>query len=445
MNAKATPPVGLVIKFLLLSLAGAVSFLIPLRWGNESGTLVSLLTGFVGRWLEPAMDMIVICIIAFSAFGSLYDQIAQKRGWPISPALHQRLSSGIVYIISKFITLAFTVMCTFGLGSSTLNETAQSMVDLGGTLVSLAFALSFLLVFLTDSGLMEFIAELTKPFVRPLFKVPSDASLDLLASWLGASDAAVILTQQKYRKGFYSRREAATIMCNFSLVSVPFCVVVAEIGNVGEYFIPLYLLICGLGILLGAVMPRLYPLNRIPDDHIQARPIIPFQQQQGGMLLRGLTAGCEIARSFSLKTVWASGLNTVCSVLLGVMPVAIGWGVLGMLLIEFTPIFNWLAVPMGLLLDLLGVEEAFSVAPATLVGFIDMYIPALLVAGIESVRTRFIITTLSLIQIVYVTIVGAVVFQSKVGLDIKKLFLVFMERTLISLPIIALFSHLIVR
>lgn len=444
MEAKETLPTGLVIKFLLLSLVGTVSFLIPLQWGDESGTLVSLLTTFVGRWLDPVMDFLVIVIIAFSAFGSLYDRLAAKHGWPIPPDLHQRLNTGTVYIISKFVTLAFTVMCTFEVGSKELNATAQSMVDLGDTLVSLAVALSFLLVFLTDSGLMEFIAELTKPFVRPLFKVPSDASLDLLASWLGASDAAVILTQQKYRKGFYSRREAAIIMCNFSLVSVPFCMVVAEIGNVGEYFVPMYLLVCGLGILLGVIMPRLYPLNRIPDDYIQERPAIPVQEQRGGALLRGLTAGCEIARPFSLKTVWASGMNTVCSVLLGVMPVAIGWGVLGMMLIEFTPIFNWLAVPMGILLDFLGVEKAFAVAPATLVGFIDMYIPALLVAGTESARTRFIITTLSLIQIVYVTIVGAVVFQSKVGLDMKRLFLIFMERTLISLPIIVFCSHFIV-
>ena len=42
---------------------------------------------------------------------------------------------------------------------------------------------------------------------------------------------------------------------------------------------------------------------------------------------------------------------------------------------------------MGLYLQLLGVEEAFAVAPATLVGFTDMFISALLITGITSVKT----------------------------------------------------------
>lgn len=435
----------MIAKFLLLSLIGAVAFLVPISRDGEGGTVVSVLTSFVEDWLAPVMDYIVIAIMTFSAFGSLYDFMATKLGWPIPNWMHERLHTGIIYIVSKFLTLAFTVMCTYKLGYDKLNAAAQSMVDLGGTLVSLAIALSFLLVFLTDSGLMEFIAELTRPFVRPLFKVPSDASLDLLASWLGASDAAVILTQQKYRKGFYSKREAACIMCNFSLVSVPFCMVIAEICNIGEYFVPMYLLLCALGIFLGIVMPRLYPLNHISDDYIAERLPLPSQEVGDNALMRGLTAGCQTAKQFTCKTVWHSGMNTICSVLLSVMPIAIGWGVLGMLLVEFTPVFNWLAIPMGAFLDLLGVEFAFEVAPATLVGFIDMYIPSLLVTGVPSSKTRFVIATLSLIQIVYITIVGSVVFQSKIGLNFKGLLLVFLERTIISLPLIVLFSNLIIQ
>ena len=318
------------------------------------------------------------------------------------------------------------------------------MVALGGTLVALAIAISFLLVFLIDSGLMEFVAEITRPVIRPLFKVPSDASLDLLASWLAASDAAVILTQQKYNKGFYSKREAASVMCNFSLVSVPFCMVVAEIGGVGEYFVPMYLLLCFLGIFLGAVMPRIPPLSRIPDEYLVKRPVVE-QRNEEGLFRRGLHAGCEVAERFHAGVVWSSGVNTIFSVLLSVMPIAIGWGVIGMFLVEFTPVFEWISFPMGVYLNLLGVEEAFAAAPATLVGFIDMYIPVLILSGVHSLRTRFIITTLSLIQIVYITIVGSVVFQSKVGVDGKDLFIIFLERTVIALPIIVVAANFIVR
>ena len=98
---------------------------------------------------------------------------------------------------------------------------------------------------------------------------------------------------------------------------------------------------------------------------------------------------------------------------------------------------------MGLLLSLLGVEEAFAVAPATLIGFTDMFLPALLITGIESIKTRFIIGMLSLIQIIYLTEVGVIVIKSEVPLGLGKLFILFMERTLLALPLIVLFANVV--
>ena len=50
--------------------------------------------------------------------------------------------------------------------------------------------------------------------------------------------------------------------------------------------------------------------------------------------------------------------------------------------------------------QLFGVQDAFTVAPATLVGFTDMFIPALLIAGTEvAVKTKFIIGVLSLCRL----------------------------------------------
>ena len=98
---------------------------------------------------------------------------------------------------------------------------------------------------------------------------------------------------------------------------------------------------------------------------------------------------------------------------------------------------------MGLYLQLFGVEEAFTVAPATLIGFADMFIPALLITGIQSVKTKFIIGVLSLVQIIYLTEVGAIIIKSEIPLNFWKLLLIFMERTLIAIPIIILFANVL--
>ena len=97
---------------------------------------------------------------------------------------------------------------------------------------------------------------------------------------------------------------------------------------------------------------------------------------------------------------------------------------------------------MGLLLSALGVPEAFAAAPATLVGFTDMFIPALLITGIQSVKTKFVIGVLSLVQIIYLTEVGTIIIKSEIPLNLWKLFVVFMERTIIAIPLIVLFANL---
>ena len=130
--------------------------------------------------------------------------------------------------------------------------------------------------------------------------------------------------------------------------------------------------------------------------------------------------------------------------LFDLIPIVASWGVVALVIATYTPFFDWISYPMGLYLQLFGVEDAFAVAPATLVGFTDMFIPALLIAGTEvAVKTKFIIGVLSLVQIIYLTEVGTVVIKSEVPMGFWKLFAVFMERTLIAIPFIVLFANLI--
>lgn len=401
-----------------------------------------MLVSEIGKVLAPVMDAIVITIVTISAVCSLYDYVCSKTGKKVSEKFHSYFGTSLVYVLIKFVTLAFVIMCSFNLGPEDILDSARDMVGFGATLTSLALGISFVLVFLTDSGLMEFSGELLKPIVRPLFKIPADASIDCLTSWIGSSDAAVMVTKKKYERGDYTKREAAAIMCNFSIVSLPFCMVIAELVGLGNYFVPMYGLICALGILLAFIIPRIYPINKIEDTYLVPKDKVE-ERSKKNIFVRAFSAGCDAARDFSVKKVLLTGWETMSSVLLSIMPYAIGLGVIGMFVVNFTPIFNWISMPMGWLLNLMGVESAFEIAPATLVGFIDQYIPPLLVVGIESIRSRFIIAVLSLIQIIYLTIVGAVAMQCKIGLNLWKLFLVFMERTLIALPIIVIVSKML--
>ena len=79
-----------------------------------------------------------------------------------------------------------------------------------------------------------------------------------------------------------------------------------------------------------------------------------------------------------------------------------------------------------------------------LVGFTDMFIPSIMAAEqIQSEMTRFIIAAISVTQLIYLSEIGGLILGSKIPIGIFGLFVIFLERTIISLLIITPIAHLI--
>lgn len=247
-------------------------------------------------------------------------------------------------------------------------------------------------------------------------------------------------------KGFYTKREAGYIMTNFSLVSVPFCLMVANTIGLDSSFPIFYLCICLVGVALAVIIARIPPIRTIPDTYREetGKQVVEDLPDEKGILEYALESSCKRASEFHADTVLSSGLEVMMGTLFDLIPIVASWGVIALAVATYTPLFDWISYPMGLYLQLFGVQDAFAVAPATLVGFTDMFIPALLLAGADvAVKTKFIIGVLSLVQIIYLTEVGTVVIKSEVPLGFGKLFILFMERTLIAIPLIVLFANFI--
>ena len=447
MKNNQTIPKKQLIKFLGVSLVGISAFMVPFTYNGSINTCVGIVTDWIKALLNGLFVPLIVILLTLSAVFSMAEYIFIKIGKEKQGKFHTFFKTTPIYVVTKILAAIVAWCFWLGFGSQVIigDSTGGTMIGLGKTLIAIAVALSYVLPFLTDGGLMEFAGVITKPFVRPLFKVPSDASLDLIASWLGASSAAVILSAEKYKRGYYTKKEAAIVMCNFSLVSIPFCMVVATTAGVDKYFPVMYGTLCLLGIVLAIVMPRIYPLNKLSNNYYEESTINGFKSENTGLgLFRQATLeSCKAVENFHLKVVLKSGTNVLTSICFNLLPVVIAWGTIGLIVVEYTPILHWISIPFGWILDIMGVAEAYAVAPATLAGFVDMFIPCLLVVNVASVETRFIIATLSLIQIIYITEVGAVIIQTNLGIDIKKLFVIFIERTLISLPIIILVGKLI--
>ncbi|MBR1696057.1 MAG: hypothetical protein IJ709_11795, partial [Selenomonas sp.] len=349
------------------------------------------------------------------------------------------------YMLTRLIALFVTLCVVFGVGPEAVRsaDVGESMVGLSQTLVALAVTLSFVLPFLTDCGIMEFTGILLKPLIRPLFHVPGRASVDLIASWLASSNTAVLITGNQYNSGFYSKREAASIMTNFSLVSIPFCMVVAETLHVTSHFLLLYGSVTIIGLILAAIGVRIRPLASIPDSFHGEKKINEEVPKDASLLRWAWSEALGRAAKFSLGEALKAGGKMTVGIILDLIPIVIAWGTIGTLLVNETSIMQWISYPMGAYMSLLGIEGAFQIAPATLVGFIDMFIPALITSQDLPETTRFLVAGLSLVQIIYLTEVGSIIVKSGVGLDFKKLFIIFLERTIIAIPLFVLVTKLL--
>ena len=86
--------------------------------------------------------------------------------------------------------------------------------------------------------------------------------------------------------------------------------------------------------------------------------------------------------------------------------------------------------------------EATHASQTILIGFADMFLPSILIESAHSDLTRFVIGALSITQLIYLSEVGGVILGSKIPVNIGKLFVIFLIRTIITLPIITLIAHL---
>ena len=128
----------------------------------------------------------------------------------------------------------------------------------------------------------------------------------------------------------------------------------------------------------------------------------------------------------------------------GVLPNVMAIGTIALLLANNTPIFVILGKPFMPLLDLLQVPEAAEASKTMIVGFTDMLTPAILASeAITSMMTKFIVALVSVTQLIYLSEVCGLILASKLPVKLWELFIIFIERTIISLLIVCPIAHLI--
>ncbi|MRX71167.1 YjiH family protein [Bacillus lacus] len=436
-------------KFLLPSLLGILLFMIPISYQGEITIPIAILSGILQDLLQRYLPGIMTLLITLSAAGTLLAKISKPAFLQQSPFLTTLFDVTKGWVLARTLGAVFAVMVLFELGPEFIWSEGTGgllLFDLLPILFSVFFFAGLFLPLLLNYGLLELFGALLTKVMRPLFKLPGRSSIDCLASWLGDGTIGVLLTNRQYQEGYYTKREAAVIGTTFSVVSITFSLVIISHVGLGQYFLPFYLTVGLAGLAAALICPRIPPLSRKPDTYYKNAP-----KQNTELIPEGSTpfqwglsqAVAKAKKNKGLKEFFSDGGKNILDMWLGVAPIVMAFGTVALIIAEYTPLFKWLGLPFIPLLQLMQVPEAVEASQTLIVGFADMFLPAVIGSGIESEMTRFIVATVSVTQLIYMSEVGGLLLGSKIPVSLKDLIIIFLERTLITLPIIVLAAHIV--
>ncbi|MCF7362192.1 YjiH family protein [Vibrio sp. A1-b2] len=441
---------GSLWMFLIPSLIGVFLFMAPISYDGSFTIPVAVLAKSVQALFGDSLVAIITTIIAFMSVASFATKLFKPAFIVEKPFLNNLFNPSWLWLAVRVIGGAAVIMTFFKVGPEAIWEG-----DTGGlvlesllpTLFSVFIFAGLLLPLLLNFGLLELMGALLSKIMRPLFNLPGRSAIDCVASWLGDGSVGILLTSKQYEDKFYTQREAAVVGTTFSAVSITFSLVVIAQVELEHLFLPFYGAICLAGFVAAIIIPRLPPLSLKKNTFIDgSKPDADADTIPAGH--SSFSWGMELALTKagqvkSFKSVFGEGIRNAIDMVFGVLPVVMGLGTVALVIAEYTSVFSILGQPFIPYLELLGVPEAVQASQTIVVGFADMFIPAILAASIDNEMTRFVIAAMSVTQLIYMSEVGALMLGSRIPVNFVELFVIFILRTLITLPVIAGVAHLI--
>lgn len=425
-------------RFALLSLIGIFLFFIPV-WKGEIPVVVLINTikaALGGRleWVAAASSL----LLGAELIGGKVLKIPCLKEYFKGERLRVAFwALGIAVVVLKIAGAPIPFLLHPKIGGEVL--------ILGSTVFITIAAAGSLVIFIIRSGLVDFIAVLMEPVMRPVFGLPGEAAVNILSSFVSSASVGVYFTEQYYKAKRYTTRQACSVVTSFSVISVGYIGVVASLAGIGE----LYGALLGASFLtvlaMGAIMIRIPPLCLIPDTCIDGEAALQETERLGfrERFRRALDAGRQCAAGFHGADFGRNVLTSLqfAQKIVGVMIPTV---TLVLILVYYTPLFQWLGRPVAPVLGFFGVPDAALAAPSVLIGIVEVSLPAILIGGTAAaVQTRFFVALLSIVQIIFFSEAGNAILASKIPLGFGKLVGLFLVRTALAIPLAAFVSWLV--
>ena len=414
-----------ILRFLLCSALGIFIFFIPVPINGRSSIPLDHIVTYI-RGVPVFPKVFGISVVSL---GGIYPWVSGS--WKKSKT---EIILSLLKLLGAF--LGFSILLRIG-PSIILREDIgpflfEDLVIPVGLIVPMG---SVFLSFLVNYGLLEFVGTLMRPVMRRIWKTPGRSAIDAVASFVGSYSIALLITDRVFKEGKYTIREAAIIATGFSTVSTTFMIIVAQTLGIMDVWTLFFLLSIVVTFAVTALTARLPPLSRMPDTY--AAEGKPEGAAKGSILRESFARAVEASENAPriIEGVFVN-LKDGFKMAMSILPTILSIGTIGLLLANFTPVFDalaWIYYPFTLLV---GLPEPLLAAKAVSAEIAEMFLPSLI--AIDAPRlTKFSVGVVSISQILFFSASIPCILSTDIPISVPKILMIWVERTILSILIAA--------
>ncbi|PLR78900.1 histidine transporter [Bacillus sp. V3-13] len=421
------------LKFIVFSFIGIFMFFIPITINGVSSIMLDHMVTSLRLALPSVVPIYVLIVIVL---GAVYPFVT--KSWKkdkVSTVFSFLKVLGVIVALMIFTKTGPAWLLAPNMGPFLF----EKLVIPVGLLVPIG---SVFLALLVGYGLLEYIGVLVQPIMRPIWKTPGRSAVDAVASFVGSYSIGLLITNRVFKEGKYTIKEAAIIATGFSTVSVTFMIVIAKTLGIMDRWNLYFWVSLVVTFLVTAVTVRMYPLNKMSDDYYRKEGD-PEEIVKEKFLQNAWKSAMEAANnSLNLRrNVWEN-LRDGFIMTMSILPSILSVGLIGLVLAEFTPFFDWLGYIFYPVTWALQIPEPLLAAKASAIEIAEMFLPALLVVEAPLV-TKFIIAVVSVSSILFFSATIPCILSTEIPISIPQLLVIWLERTILTLIFVTPLAYLL--
>ncbi|MDV6378743.1 YjiH family protein [Sporosarcina sp. GW1-11] len=421
-------------KFFVYSAIGAFMFFVPVTIGEKD----SIMLDHIVTWIQTNVSAVLpyyVLLILFA--GAVY---------PFISGAWKKSTVDIVFSLFKVVGLVVGILLIFNIGPAWLFDPDMGPFLLNKLVIPVGLLVpigAIFLALLVSYGLLEFIGVLMQPVMRPIWKTPGRSAIDAVASFVGSYSLGLLITNRVYKEGKYTAREAAIIATGFSTVSATFMVVVAKTLDLMSMWNLYFWVTLVVTFIVTGITVRIWPLASMKDEYYEGSTPQPEVKPTGNRVVAAWDEAMEIVSSApSVAKNIGVNLKDGIMMTMAILPSILSIGLLGLVLAEYTPVFDWIGYIFYPFTYLMQVPEPMLVAKASALGIAEMFLPAVLVAK-SAVISKFIIGVVSVSGIIFFSALVPCIVATEIPISIPKLVVIWVQRVILTLIIVTPIAFLV--